>query len=45
MRSDACLFIQGAAAGGQGDEGISLHAREGGKKKKEEREEGFFFLP
>lgn len=24
MFSDACLFIQGAAARGQGDEGISL---------------------
>ena len=51
MLSDACLFIQGAAAGGQGDEGISLSVREekdaGHSAEKEEQEEELqlFFFP
>lgn len=52
MLSDACLFIQGTAAGEQGDEGISLHASEekdaGHSAEKEEQEEElqlFFFSP
>lgn len=42
MCSDACLFIQGAAAGGQGDEGISLptplHIENSSAREREEKE-------